>query len=76
MGETVLHDFCWLDDERAGPEPCHVMSGFTRGAETCNLWTKTANLCQTDPVRRASCLDFPQLPITSPPSTLSAWPVM
>jgi hypothetical protein len=52
MGETVFHDFCWLDDERAGPEPCHVMSGFTRGAETCNLWTKIANLCQTDPERR------------------------
>jgi hypothetical protein len=28
------------------------MSGFTRGQETCNLWTKIANLCQTDSERR------------------------
>jgi very-short-patch-repair endonuclease len=52
MGETVFHDLCWLEDERAGPSPCHVMSGFTRGEETCNLWTKIANLCQTEPERR------------------------
>jgi len=51
LGETIFHDFCWLDDE-PGPESCHVMSGFTRGQETCNLWTKIANLCQTDSERR------------------------
>jgi len=52
LGETIFRDLCWLDDERAGPVPCHMMSGFTRGEETCNLWTKIANLCQTDPERR------------------------
>ena len=29
-----------------------MMSGFTRGEETCNLWTKIANLCQTEQERR------------------------
>jgi len=52
MGETVFHDLCWLDDERSGPWSCHMMSGFTRGEETCNLWTKIVNLCQTEPERR------------------------
>jgi very-short-patch-repair endonuclease len=52
LGETIFHDFCWYDDNDEHPEPCHVMSGFTRGAEGCNLWTKIANLCQTEPERR------------------------
>jgi hypothetical protein len=30
-GEAIFNDLCWSDDERTG-EPCHVMSGFTRGA--------------------------------------------
>jgi very-short-patch-repair endonuclease len=51
LRETIFNEQCWSDDERTG-EPCHVMSGFTRGAETCNLWTKIANLCQTDSERR------------------------
>jgi hypothetical protein len=51
LGETIFNDLCWSDDERTG-EPCHVMSGFTRGMDTFNLWTKIADLCQTDSERR------------------------
>lgn len=51
LGETIFHDFCWNDNDEH-PESCHVMSGFTRGVESCALWAKIANLCQADSERR------------------------
>jgi len=52
LGETIFHDLCWLDEYDEHPESCQVMSGFTRGVESCSLWAKITNLCQTDQERR------------------------
>jgi hypothetical protein len=52
MGEPVFADTCldWCPDGadvREYQHACHMVSGFTRGQETCPLWEEICSLCQT-----------------------------
>jgi len=57
LGEPAYRDYChsfqpdgdWVDEEA---HTCHVISGWTKGEETCELWDKLQRYCQTDPERK------------------------
>src|SRR5713226_4901344 len=52
MGETVFSDHCYEPDvmhySDSDVPPCHIVAGWTAGADTCPLWEKICSLCQTD----------------------------
>jgi hypothetical protein len=52
-GEPVFTDSCRdpMDDFGESTTKCHILSGWTRGRNTCDLWGSIAALCQTDAER-------------------------
>ena len=49
MGEPLHRDSCGGSSEwyEEGRERCHVLSGWTRGKDTCDLWERLKTYCQT-----------------------------
>ncbi|MBI3807908.1 MAG: hypothetical protein HY281_10425 [Nitrospirae bacterium] len=52
MDDTVFSDYCLEPDVlyySDTPRPrCHMFAGWSMGEESCPLWEKLSNLCQTD----------------------------
>lgn len=57
MGEPIFSDIC-SDlcpdgaELREYQHPCHMVSGFVRGENSCALWEDVSSLCQTESERR------------------------
>jgi hypothetical protein len=49
MGESVFQDFC---GETGEFHDCDLVSGFTLGRATCDLWDGISRLCQTEMEQR------------------------
>jgi hypothetical protein len=50
LGEPAYSDHCFEPHEDWEPEPhvCHMLSGWTRGNDSCDLWELIQQFCQTD----------------------------